>query len=526
MATASEQRWLRENRDYAIQVFGTDNPPDGAVAELVRNYYASGGTPDETDSAILREFGAPTTPAAPAPSAPQTGGQVLGPTAYNQLLARYQALGGSEVQSPAGQQRFNAWTDQLMSQYGVGTWEELPIAAVSDTPSVSTGDGGGVQAPPLPSGGGGSTAIPSVGSSAPSVLTNTINAAALQGANNVANGGDNNLNQVQASTQQGQFVSQGSTSQNTTQSGTQQQSTTATQTTAPVDTLGIGALLKDQAMGMTGIDSERQAWLSDLMKTGGAEFNSQIDQAVRQSLSGPHMTGAGESARARAAGYAAAETGRNNLNQRLAASQQLSGPTGLSNLASASTPWLGSTTTGQTDANLSSLNIGSLVSNESQSGSSTASSGQVATGQVPEGQKIEQSGGCYVCTAYVYLKRMSPDVVRRGAKYKLSNLSKYGLSLLGYSVYGPLLARAVLASRVFAWAFYPVARAVLYEECRRATGVRLPRRAFATLCHAGFHYGSEWVGATARLVGRHKIETRDEGMKQFLAQNNLLFNID
>jgi hypothetical protein len=380
------------------------------------------------------------------------------------------------------------------------------------------------------------------------------NAAAQAGAERAREGG--NTNQVQTSNQSGQFQSQGTqqqtgtqvgqTSQQMNQVGTTDQTATTNQTTSTSgtskmqDDLGFGKLLQDQGGMIAATDAERSGFLSDLVTTGGKGFQDQVAAATNQALSGPGMQGVGNAAQGRVAGSAVANVARNNMDQRLQASQQLAGPTGIQTASTAAIPYNTQTqsgtssTTGTTQTTGTttmqgtqtgqSFNLTDLVNNQQQSGTSTASGNQVATGQVPEG-KSSSSGGCYVCTAYVHLGLMHPAAIRRGARYKISNPTKYGRSLVGYSVYGPWLARAVLRWHLFATLFFPFARAVLYEECRRATGVRLRKRLFATACHYVFHHGSDWVGRCAGWCGYKRVQTTDLGILALLNKYNLLFQV-
>lgn len=189
-----------------------------------------------------------------------------------------------------------------------------------------------------------------------------------------------NQQQNQGTTQSTQNQQQSGTSQEQQQqdsrtTGTTTQSTQNRDVTQAIDTLGFGKLLQDQAASTSASDAARQSWLQDTMQTGGSGFNSQVDQAVRRSLSGPQMTGTGQSAQARAAGYAGAEIGRNNLNQRLAASEQLAGPTGLTTLSSAANPFIGkdstSTGTGTTFQDLITKGTTNTTGSQNTSGSTT-----------------------------------------------------------------------------------------------------------------------------------------------------------
>lgn len=127
------------------------------------------------------------------------------------------------------------------------------------------------------------------------------------------------------------------------QTGTGTSLTAGRNTSTVNDTLGFGKLLQGAAGTAQANDASRTAFLNDVVQTGGSGFNSQVDQAVRNAISGPQMTGSGESARARAAGYAGAEIGRNNLNARIGAANSLTGPTSLTTLAGAAQPYLGQT---------------------------------------------------------------------------------------------------------------------------------------------------------------------------------------
>lgn len=59
MATQAEQAWINANRDTALSAFGSLNPPNGQVAQFVRNWYEQnpGAAPDAMDAPILAESG-------------------------------------------------------------------------------------------------------------------------------------------------------------------------------------------------------------------------------------------------------------------------------------------------------------------------------------------------------------------------------------------------------------------------------------------------------------------------------------
>lgn len=345
-------------------------------------------------------------------------------------------------------------------------------------------------------------------------------AALLSGANRAAGGG--NTFQVQGGSQQGTFGTQGqeaaTTQQQQSQSGsmtgTQQQKTTGTQsqtgtTTGATtgltstagsrgvtDTLGFGSLLQGGAGAAQAADSSRSGFLSDLVDTGGSGFNSQVDQAVRSSLSGPGMQGVGDSAKGRAAAYATEQVANNNLNQRLGASSQLAGPTATQTLASAGNPYLGSTeagtqasvgtnagtqsatgttasdTTGSTAQQTNSLGslLGSTLTDSAQQGTSAADSRQIAAGNQPE-QQNSGGGGSVVCTSLVALGMLEPWLVEVEEQYIHQHWSVYRRAARGYYLFGPALAKLVRKSKIVAYLCLPVAKACSLEVNRRAGSI-------------------------------------------------------
>ena len=340
-------------------------------------------------------------------------------------------------------------------------------------------------------------------------------------------------------------IGSGTTTKNTTgqQQGTTGQNLIGTTTTGAVDTLGFGSLLKDQAAGVGASDAERSAFLNDVMKTGGTQFGQQLDAGVRQSLSGPRMSGAGDSAQARAAGYAAANVGRENLGQRLQAAGQLAGPTGLSTLSTAANPYIGQQTstnqnatgfsnllssgtsvtdalnklsgsttgtsnldTSGTTANATNQNTSGTTTgltdlltsgSESQSGVTAAKSSQAGAGNIPEGQPVK-SGSCVLCTAGIELKLPGSRLhraLRRVIAHKLhQDWRRFRWAAVGYFFLFTPLARYLLKHKTVATLLWPLGRAVLYEEVR-VSGRRLPLRVGAWAVH--------WLGHTAcAIIGR------------------------
>ena len=334
-------------------------------------------------------------------------------------------------------------------------------------------------------------------------------------------------------------------------------------TTRVADTLGLGSLLKDQSGAATSADKARQSFLESLVNQGPKEQQALTQAAVNQALSGPGMFGTGEGAQARAAGNAAAQVGLQSLAQQLEAARQLAGPTATTTLVGAGTPYLGQDTTGTTESSQSkegstagattatesgiqtsdttqretsgsltdvsrraeSLNLRDLVeatsgtTTEDQSGTSGNVGVTAGIGTTPPAS-TSSGGGCVACTAYVDVGWKAHRIVRAAAEYKLS-LPKYRRSLAGYSVYGPALARLIQRSPLFAKLFFPVARAVLYEELRLAGRVSQSSK-WASLCHFGFHYGSL---AVAVLTGQRDIKQCDKETINLLERNNLFVRI-
>lgn len=364
----------------------------------------------------------------------------------------------------------------------------------------------------------------------------------------------------QTGTQETQNTGQSSQTDNINQttSGTQTSNTSGNNVTEAIDTLGFGQLLKDQIGNATATDAHRTGWLSDVMDTGGSGFQSQIDQAVRRSQSGPSLTGAGGSSQARMAAYATDEVARNNMNQRLAASQQLAGPTAVTTLSQAANPFIGqnqttsgtnttnntSNTTGTntstgTTSNQGSMNSTSLTDQlqsmvgsqtgwqnlfsqgaESQAGATTAQSSQSGAGNIPQGAPVK-SGGCVLCTAAIELGyEKNLRVLRRVIAYKLGpGWKSFRLAARGYfALFGPI-ANFLLDHPRLAALFYPLAKKVVYEELR-VSGRSLPFRLDAWVVH--------WTGdALCRLIGLFKVpgHVTQPRILTIAGRNNILFEV-
>lgn len=321
----------------------------------------------------------------------------------------------------------------------------------------------------------------------------------------------------------------------------------------PIDTLGFGALLQSQIPGATQTDTERNAFLRDVINTGGSGFGSQVDQAVRQAMSGRGMVGAGESAGARASAYTAEQVARNNMNQRLSASEQLAGPTAVQTLSTSANPYIGtqrdtsgtenstknttgtyneqgttnvtgqrstagtSNTTGMSNmtglSNLtgSNTNTGTSVANtaaqntgwsnllgttaENNSGVSTAQSSQAAAGLIPEGKQVSSGGGCVICTAGLELGLCDfPRVLHRVIDYKINRAwSRYRNAAKAYFFFYTPLAKWFLGHPRLARSFWPLAKMVVYEELR-ISGRSVPKKVLPWVVHGIWHWSCTAVG--------------------------------
>lgn len=397
-----------------------------------------------------------------------------------------------------------------------------------------------------------------------SSTTDPAQQALAAGANRAIAGG--NSNQVQGGVQTGQYGTTNTTAQqgtqNTTGATTGQQQTTGTtsnigqqqgvtsttgqqqgqSTTNVVDQYGLGNLASSLTGTAAANDAARTNYLSGVVQNGDPNLQYQTTKAVNQALSGPGLTGAGDSARARAAGYAAADVAGNSTANQLAASNQLGGSTASGTAIQQASPLLGSSTAsnqtslGQTLSDLASSNTGTSIQNLLSSGTSSqqgttgqtgssATSGTasgsnlgVATGQVPQ-QQVQSGSGCYVCTAFVERGELTPSLVRHAVVAKLRGLARYETALRGYMVYGPLLARLVLKSKLAARLLLPISRAVLYAELR-VGHPKLPWKPYAAFWHSVFTTISLPFGSLARIAGYSKTP---KSMAWLLEKHNLNF---
>lgn len=449
---------------------------------------------------------------------------------YQQLLDAYKQQGG-QVGTDVQNQAFNQWTTTLPGGKD-GNWDN--ITSATPQPSINRNEGAAGSSTSAGNNLDLGALVPSAPPSAPVVpqITPVPAGAGAQGySQNEAGGQSGGYTSVGAnsSTQTGQQT------QNSTEAGSQtgSQSGQTSQTTQVNDPFNLTSLVGKQLGDTSASDSANRAWLGDFRDTGGTAFGGQVDQAIRNSLTGPQMTGAGDSARARAAGYGAAEVARGNAGQRLQAAQQLNSPTALTQSVGQVSPLLGSTTSGTSGSTTSAINnltkqastldLQSLVGNEAQAGTATGQSASQGSGVAPAGQTVK-SGGCVVCTAYVSRGEMKPGAVRRACKFKQANWSRYGTSLTGYLFYGPLLARLVLSSDLFARLFYPIARAVLYEEVRLSRPTRLRKKWNAYITHGVFDLLSWPVGFGMKVLGIEP-DVRDLKIKAMLVRLNLNFSL-
>jgi hypothetical protein len=215
-------------------------------------------------------------------------------------------------------------------------------------------------------------------------------------------------------------------------------------------------------------------------------------------------------------------TGTNNTQtQNLANSQNTSGNTTGFNTQTGSQTGTTAQNTAQNTA-AQSLNFQDLVGQEVGGGTAWGNSASRGFGQALEGQ-TQKAGGCVVCTAYVSLGQMKPGALRRAVKWKVARKDRYALFADGYMLYGPTLARMVMKNGLFAKAFRPVARAILYHEVRLTAPSRLAWRPFPAFAHAIFDLGSRPIGLVARALGL-ATGVRCPKTVRLLEQNNLKFS--
>lgn len=457
------------------------------------------------------------------------------------------------------------------SDPGLLIWARQQMAvAPSDQAQFSTwvaqGDNANLGSNPPPATPPGTPPPPSVGGGISSLVNPPANVQEALDRGVAASGGPgNNTNQVQSGSQQGGYSSQGQQTQVTDQTqhvaGTQVQDTTGTQkgttstagtqtgttsgtstsTSGVNDTLGLGALIQNQTAGAGAADATRRAELTKIATQGGAGLQSQLDQGIRNARTGPRMVGAGASSNDRAAGYAAAQIGRTDLDARLGALQQLSGPTASGNLVTQGMPLLNKT---ESNANTGSSNLASVgtqiqdlvntnksftgstqdttsaghaTDNTSQAGTATGSNLNIATGQTPQ-QQQSSGGGCFVASALASLKLIGPRGIRKAVRYKLD---RYKYMPIGYALYGPWLAKQVLKHSWVRRLMLPVVRGILFQELRLA-GKTTKVVPVAWTTHLIFHYGSAALGWVASQFGA-RFETKDIQLRSILQQHDLFF---
>lgn len=441
--------------------------------------------------------------------------------------------------------RFNAWAGGLAQKTGAQSFESIPDDIFSNPqyglvsqPALSQGIGANLNGLV----GSGTLDAANTALQGGATRANTGgNTNQVQGGTQTGQYGTTGTNygttgQTQTGTNTQSGVNTGLTNTSGTNTGTSTSGTTGGQTgttsttgqttgqtkNTVVDQYGLGGLAGNLTGTAGANDAARTKFLTDTLQTGDPQLQHQISGAVSNALSGPGMQGIGNSAQARAADYAAQGVADNAVKNQLSAASQLAGPSASGTAIQQGSSLLGSQSSssgstsqdvlnalsnfGKTDTSNTGTNTGvtttggtntssgttGMTGTTNQSGGTTAggtASGSnigIATGQVPQ-QQVNSGSGCFVCTAYVDRGWMHPGAIRAAVYYKLNNKPKYERSLLGYVVFGPLLALAVLRSKAFARAFYGVARAVLYEECRLARPDRIRRRWAATVCHIGFH---------------------------------------
>tara|TARA_R110000868_G_scaffold18653_5_gene81630 strand:- start:51 stop:1298 length:1248 start_codon:yes stop_codon:yes gene_type:complete len=341
-------------------------------------------------------------------------------------------------------------------------------------------------------------------------LADAANTALLSGAARAAGGG--NTYQVQGGNQEGAFATTGSEGSASSQQqqqfsntrGIQDQATTGRTTntgaTGVTDTLGFGNLLKEGVGDAKTNDATRNNFLTDLVKTGGEGFNAQVDQAVRQSQSGPTMNGVGDSGKDRAAAYATEAVARNNMGERLQGAAQLAGPTAATSLASAGNPYLGQTTNntgvntsntaGSTEQSTGSFGnlLSSSLSQQTQGGTSSAANTQIAAGNQPEQTTSGGGGGSIICTALAQEGLLSNELVAESTAFIYSNWEHYKRAARGYYCWANGVIAGIHRYRWLARLVLPFARACSQEAARR-NGMEVPKRWYnVAIYHTVFQF--------------------------------------
>jgi len=313
--------------------------------------------------------------------------------------------------------------------------------------------------------------------------------------------------------------------------------TTGATTSTPTDTLGMGAMLQSLQPSALAATNASNNFLTNEMQQGNPALQQQIGQATSQALSGPGMVGTGNAAQGRAAGTAASQVGINDNALQLQAASQLAGPNAATTLSTAANPFIGSSgtstgaqtnnsSTGSNTTNQSSgttassnntigANLGSTISDTGASGTATGTTASTAAGNTPV--TSSSGGGCYVCSILAMLGIVSHLAVRHAVEFKLHK-RKDILMALGYSIYGPPLARLVLRFSFVRHLMTPIARAILYEELRLARGGKLKLGAWVP--HFFFHYWSSMLGLVGSL--QFKPDTRDLKIRNILEKEGLL----
>jgi hypothetical protein len=368
----------------------------------------------------------------------------------------------------------------------------------------------------------------------------------------------------------GENIGTNSSTGTQTGSNTNNQTSTTAGTSKAIDTVGFGGALQTLLPGTVAADQNRTGFLQDVMQTGGGQFGSQVDQAIRNSLTGPAMTGAGDSARARTAGYAAEQVARNNLSQRLQAANQLAGPSGTGTMTQQGASLTGQETSGTSNtlgSQLSSLvannsgtntnrstnqgtsnstglttntgssvgetantnnttssmlgeTLSSLAGSSNTAGTAQGTSVGVAAGQTPT--QSSSGGGCFVCSVLATKGHCEKQDVRDAVEYKLRTVRSKWMPI-GYSIYGPALARLTAKSSLVERLIRPIALDILHEELRLA-GKRRGLRLRAWALHFVFHYGSAALGYVANKFGGRVFETRDSNLATMLKANGLYYS--
>ena len=263
-----------------------------------------------------------------------------------------------------------------------------------------------------------------------------------------------------------QFTSGSAQQSAMTTQADQNTSQTAQQgTNTSLDTLGFGQLLKNTAPTAQSLDAQKNAALTPLANGSSPAYADLIAKAVKQGVSGPSMTGAGNEANIRGAATGASNANAQNISNQISAANSLGLPTTTS-VANAAQPYAGTATSSQ----------GASLSNDISQGLAQAYNDTFAQATGPTSTTTQSSGGgmSIICTAMYEQGLLPGRACVIGRKYaRHVGFETY----LGYHTCFKWLANLICKSRPFAVLFQPVADAWVHEMGYRighfTTGSRL-----------------------------------------------------